>query len=213
MCPRKARRDLTQDEVIRQARHIARNEGEAALTMRRVAEACGVTPMATYRHVDDKEHLLVLMVDALARELAVLPEPGEDETAMDRIVDFGRRWRAALVREPVVLATLRRRPVTTEALALTTEVTLQLVGDLGLTGQVAAEATDALWVLTIGSASYDLSRPPGIRHALLDDVDPEQVPLTRATMDLYADRDGDERYAKALRRMLSGTLAEQRIGA
>jgi AcrR family transcriptional regulator len=44
-------------------------EGLAGLTMRRLAGEVGTTPMALYHHVSDKDALLVLMLDDLAREI------------------------------------------------------------------------------------------------------------------------------------------------
>ena len=54
----RARRDLSVDEVVDQAVAILRAEGEEGLSMRRLADACGVTPMAIYHHLDDKEAVL-----------------------------------------------------------------------------------------------------------------------------------------------------------
>ncbi|NEW38017.1 TetR/AcrR family transcriptional regulator [Nocardia cyriacigeorgica] len=47
---------------------IADSEGLKALTMRRVASVLDVSGMAAYRHVDDRDDLLVAMVDVITRE-------------------------------------------------------------------------------------------------------------------------------------------------
>src|SRR3954447_14011910 len=53
---------------------VADAEGLAALSMRRVAAELGGAPMSLYRHVRDKDELLLQMMDAAIAEVA-LPEP------------------------------------------------------------------------------------------------------------------------------------------
>ncbi len=64
---------FTRDDVITCALSIADDQGLEAVTMSAVAALVGVTPMALYRHIDDKEHLLDLLVEA------VLPEPSDPD--------------------------------------------------------------------------------------------------------------------------------------
>ncbi|MFD7084553.1 GntR family transcriptional regulator [Streptomyces sp. NPDC002181] len=59
--------------IVREAVAIADAEGLAALTMRRLAAELGVSAMSLYRHVSNKEQLVVLMADAAFGEQA-LPE-------------------------------------------------------------------------------------------------------------------------------------------
>ncbi|WP_369370439.1 TetR/AcrR family transcriptional regulator [Promicromonospora sp. Populi] len=73
---------LSTAQIVQAATDLADAEGIAAVSMARIAEAVGYTPMALYRHVSGKEELLVLMSDAVARFLPDLP------------ADIG--WRAGL---------------------------------------------------------------------------------------------------------------------
>ena len=52
------------------ARAILVDEGAEAVTMRRVAAAAGITPMATYRHYPNREALLRAVADAAFAEVA-----------------------------------------------------------------------------------------------------------------------------------------------
>jgi AcrR family transcriptional regulator len=56
---------LSVDRIVQAAVEIADAEGLAAVSMARVAESLGFTPMALYRHVSSKDELLVLMSDAV----------------------------------------------------------------------------------------------------------------------------------------------------
>src|SRR5580704_7584410 len=52
------------------ARRLLDREGVEAVTMRRVAEAVGVTPMALYRHYPDRAGLLNFLANGGFEELA-----------------------------------------------------------------------------------------------------------------------------------------------
>jgi AcrR family transcriptional regulator len=53
----------TQQKILRAARKLLEKEGAAAVSMRRVAEAVGITPMAIYRHFANRDALLKRISD------------------------------------------------------------------------------------------------------------------------------------------------------
>ena len=59
------RRGLTRDAIVQRALEIGDEEGLEAVSLRRVASDIGVTPMALYRHVRDKNDLLNAMLEAV----------------------------------------------------------------------------------------------------------------------------------------------------
>ena len=66
-----SRSTLSRDILIEVALRIAREDGLAALTMRRLAEATDKAPMTLYSHVPNKEALLVLVADALLEQIEI----------------------------------------------------------------------------------------------------------------------------------------------
>lgn len=56
--------------IATEARRLLDKEGTEAVTMRRVAEAVGITPMAIYRHFPDRAGLLNALADGGFEELA-----------------------------------------------------------------------------------------------------------------------------------------------
>src|SRR3954469_16003347 len=85
---------------------VADAEGLAALSMRRVAAELGAAPMSLYRHVRDKDELLLAMMDTAIAEVW-LPEPPAG-------------WRAALeLAGRALWAGFRRHPWLPAALSLT----------------------------------------------------------------------------------------------
>jgi DNA-binding transcriptional regulator YhcF (GntR family) len=65
--------ELTRERIVRTAIEIADAEGMAMLSMRRIATELGVATMSLYRHVRNKDELVLFMIDAAIGE-EVLPE-------------------------------------------------------------------------------------------------------------------------------------------
>ncbi|MFJ9391764.1 TetR/AcrR family transcriptional regulator [Nocardioides sp. NPDC101246] len=65
---------LSVAQIVEAAYVIADEQGLPAVSMARVAEAVGCSPMALYRHVKNKDELLILLADRLCVDLAA-PSP------------------------------------------------------------------------------------------------------------------------------------------
>lgn len=90
-----ARLDL--EAVVDTAIAIADDRGLVAVTLRRIADRLGVTAMALYRHVENKDDLLDQMADRLYGELAPA-EPGEDW--WEDLAALARATRTVLLAHP-----------------------------------------------------------------------------------------------------------------
>ncbi len=81
----------TMDRIEGAARRLLDREGGEAVTMRRVAKVVGITPMALYRHVADRDDLLNRMANRGFEELAARaihqPMPAEPEPKLMAILD------------------------------------------------------------------------------------------------------------------------------
>ncbi|MFI1198613.1 TetR/AcrR family transcriptional regulator [Streptomyces sp. BHT-5-2] len=82
-----AKTGLTLASIVSSAIEVADAEGLPALSMRRVAERLGFTPMSLYRHVPGKAELIELMRDTVVGELDMTapdrPEPGVEPEPED----------------------------------------------------------------------------------------------------------------------------------
>src|SRR5512146_468606 len=56
---------LTREAIVARALEIGTAEGLEAVSLRRLAQELGVTPMALYRHVRDKQDLINAMTEAV----------------------------------------------------------------------------------------------------------------------------------------------------
>jgi AcrR family transcriptional regulator len=82
----------TSQRIAAAARHVLGREGAEAVTMRRVAEAVGITPMALYRHYPNRDGLLNSLADEgfeeLAAELSNQRFSGDFETQLIKMADI-----------------------------------------------------------------------------------------------------------------------------
>ena len=88
---------LTRDRVLSTAVALADQEGIEALSMRKLAQALDVVPMALYRHVANKDELLDALVDVIIGEIDPPLEEADWKTALRARILSARR---ALLRHP-----------------------------------------------------------------------------------------------------------------
>lgn len=81
----------TAARLVEIAREILLAEGAAAVSMRRVATAAGVTPMTIYRHFANREALLATIADAsfaeIAERWAARPAAADFDTRVTELLD------------------------------------------------------------------------------------------------------------------------------
>jgi TetR/AcrR family tetracycline transcriptional repressor len=200
--PDRTRRDLTTEEIAAVAARLMREEGTDGVTMRRVASECGVTAMALYHHVENKEELLTLVVDRVIGDMLADFEPRPDWRGS--MSEFATTFRAALLANPGAATVFLRRPILSENLTRTTETLFEILKSGGFRGPAMAEATDAIVLLTTGSISNDLTRPAHVRQQLIGHVPAADTPLLVEHIGAYSNRDGEERFRLALGWLLDG---------
>lgn len=101
---------ISRDTVLAAALDAADESGLAAVSMRAVADRLGVTPMALYRHVGDKQQLLDGLVERLLMEFP-LPDPASPWP--ERLGAMAAGMRATARRHPEVFPLLLNRPAVT----------------------------------------------------------------------------------------------------
>ena len=112
---------ISREAVLAAALRLADERGLEAVTMHAVAKVLNVTPMALYRHVDDKNALLDGLVELLLTEY---PLPADSTGPADTNGPTGGKWderlialaagiRATARRHPAVFPLLLTRPAVT----------------------------------------------------------------------------------------------------
>src|SRR3954454_22940290 len=103
---------INRDAILDATLALAEERGLDAVSMRAVAARLGVTPMALYRHVGDKQGLLDGVVERLLDEL---PSPDASLAPDERLRELAGALRSTARRHPDVFVMLLRRPATTPA--------------------------------------------------------------------------------------------------
>ncbi|KRV46560.1 TetR family transcriptional regulator [Wenjunlia vitaminophila] len=155
--PRRATRGeppLTLTRIVEAAVALLDEEGIERLTMRRLAERLAVVAPSLYWHVDTKDDVIDLAVDAIFGEVPV-PAPGGPDWRGD-ITAVLSGWRAALLRHPWAAAVpARQRPTIGPNFLASMEVLQATLVRAGFTGGGLSAATWALYNHVMGSASTE----------------------------------------------------------
>jgi AcrR family transcriptional regulator len=104
---------LSREKVLTRALAIVDAEGLDALSFRRLATDLGVTPMALYRYVEDKDALLDGIGDLVLSELE-LPEPTTGDWR-EQLRTMAHSFRTVLRAHPAVVPIFLSRPLITPA--------------------------------------------------------------------------------------------------
>lgn len=129
--------ELTRDAVVEVALTLADADGLDTLTIRRLANHFGVTPMALYWHVKNKDELLDAMGDAVWATVQ-LP-PADDRPWSDQYRDLLAAVLSALRAHPGAVDLAGRRVLYCEAGRELTERALGLLRRTGLSVQTSAD--------------------------------------------------------------------------
>ena len=159
--PGRRRGGVTVDDVVAAATGIVDREGVDALTIRRVAEACGLSPMGLYRHVRDKDDLLDRAVDAvLGPGLRDLDASGSWD---QQVADLFRHLRRLLLDHPGIAVLCVLRPTPVIGVARFYARMLAALAEGGFTGTEAVHAFDTLLMFTFGSVLWEIPRTTDVR--------------------------------------------------
>ncbi|KNB50167.1 TetR/AcrR family transcriptional regulator C-terminal domain-containing protein [Streptomyces caatingaensis] len=148
-----ADRDLTRERIVRAAIGIADAEGLGALSMRGVAAKLGVSTMSTYRYVDGKDALVLLMADAAFGEAEFPGEPPEGWRAR---VELAARTLWSLYRRHPWLAHLGpvTRPLALPNLIAYGDWLLAALGELALDVRTRFDLHVLVYSHVVGLAAH-----------------------------------------------------------
>jgi TetR/AcrR family tetracycline transcriptional repressor len=94
---------LTREAVVARALEIGTAEGLDAVSLRRLAQDFGVTPMALYRHVRDKQDLINAMTEVVLEGIDVTAGFGLEMTWTERIRRAIDNYKGQLDARPLAL--------------------------------------------------------------------------------------------------------------
>ncbi|HEX4222071.1 MAG TPA: TetR/AcrR family transcriptional regulator C-terminal domain-containing protein [Pseudonocardiaceae bacterium] len=161
--PRPAQID--RDSVLVAALAIADADGVAGLSMRAVAERLGVTAMALYRHVGDKQELLDGLVERLLLELP-LPDPAL--SWQDRLAAMAAAMRQTARAHPQVFPLLLQRPAATSGARRVRDAVYRALRDAGAPEDLVPRIERVLSTFALGFAASEAAGRFSVEASELD---------------------------------------------
>ena len=206
---------LSRAAIIACAITLADQEGLEAVTIRRLAQEQGVTPMAMYWHFSDKDSLLDGIADALVAAVE-LPEPS-DQPWHDQVRGIFAAFLEAIRPHPAVAGLALRRILTSEPGLAIAERALGLLRSAGFPPDRAAECGSFVLCAVITLVTSQPGRPiPAMDHdardqmfrekrAALEVLSPARYPnVMAAAPSLVACADDDAYFALNLDLLIQG---------
>ncbi|MBY8881632.1 TetR/AcrR family transcriptional regulator [Actinacidiphila acidipaludis] len=132
-----AQKRLNRDELVATAMSVVDAEGLEAVTVRRVAQQHDVTPMALYRHFDDKDGLLDAVAERVLDDVR-LPA-ADDRPWHEQMADLLTAFLDAMRPHPNATPLLFDRILSAESGLAITERTLTLLAEAGMSVDDGAE--------------------------------------------------------------------------
>ena len=139
---------ISREAVLAAALQLADEQGLEAVTMHAVGKRLGVTPMALYRYVDDKNALLDGLVELLLTE-PPLPRDGRWD---ERLAALAAGIRDTARRHPAVFPLLLTRPAVTPSARVVRDAVQSALREGGLPETEVARAERLISTAVLGFA-------------------------------------------------------------
>jgi AcrR family transcriptional regulator len=202
---RKGRGLLDRQAIVAAALAVARTEGLPAVTMRRIADELGCGPMSLYRHVADRDALVLEMLDVVASGIDVPPpssDPRQELTGLLTAVHAALavdHW-AVLPLVAEGMSSPRILPVLDRVLAALTRS--------GFTGRSRLAVHQMLWQYVFGELLWTHhDQPDSHGKRMVRGASPEDFPAIADAV-RTASVHPAENFTDNLQRLLDGVLAD-----
>lgn len=215
---RAPRTPLSQETIADAALRLLDRDGLDGLSMRRLAAELGTGAASLYWHVQNKDELLMLLVDRVMAEIE-LPPP-DPARWQEQLKQMGRQVRQILRRHrDIARVTLGRVPLGPNLVRFS-EWLLGLLRAAGVPDRTAALAGDLL-ALYVGAYAFEESlEPPAVWEGLPPEraigmvrdyfasMPADRFPNVVALADLLVSGDRDERFEFGLDVLVAGLAAQ-----
>ena len=188
--PAQGPRGLDKDAIVAAALALLEEVGEAAFSVRKLAQSVGCDPMSVLYHFKSKDGLSRAIANALSRSLvpvdATLPW-------RERLRDLARQYRALALRYPAAFALLQRHMSTGPADLAHIEAVHRALADAGIPRAALPSVCVGWYASVIGLAAAEaggLTRAANdVELAEMEALSDAAHPLVKAAAPLYAQLD------------------------
>ncbi|WP_205189868.1 TetR/AcrR family transcriptional regulator [Burkholderia sp. LMG 13014] len=209
--PAQGPRGLDKDAIVAAALALLEDVGEAAFSVRKLAQSVGCDPMSVLYHFKSKEGLSRAIANALSRSLvpvdAALPW-------RERLRDLARQYRALALRYPAAFALLQRHMSTGPADLAHIEAVQRSLADAGIPRAALPSVCVGWYASVIGLAAAEaggLTRAANdVELAEMEALSDAAHPLVKAAAPLYAQLDPAAVHDTMLDVLLDGIAKQAR---
>ncbi|WP_325088686.1 TetR/AcrR family transcriptional regulator [Burkholderia contaminans] len=209
--PAQGPRGLDKDAIVAAALALLEDVGEAAFSVRKLAQSVGCDPMSVLYHFKSKEGLSRAIANALSRSLvpvdAALPW-------RERLRDLARQYRALALRYPAAFALLQRHMSTGPADLAHIEAVHRALADAGIPRAALPSVCVGWYASVIGLAAAEaggLTRAANdVELAEMEALSDTAHPLVKAAAPLYAQLDPAAVHDTMLDALLDGIAKQAR---
>ena len=204
---------VDRDTLIATTLQIIDAEGIDGVTMRRLASALSVSPMAPYRHVSSKEELLQVAAASLVSGIQAAPAATHWQDVLQM---FFESFHDRLLAHPGVARLFGGQAFLSETIYAVSDPVFACLLEAGFDPETAVSLFIACASCSIGAAllesAAEAQRTDPERVEVVILVSAKKYPGIAAVAPYIPGRDSAESYAQALRNLIAGyaaTLTEQ----
>lgn len=202
----KNRRRLSRERVLDAAIDLARADGLAGVSMPSVSRSLGTTPMSLYRHVENKDALVLGM---LGRVTAMVEIPPLRNDPVKEIMAVFEAVLDMLQRDPWTVEHFLRGYSGSEPVRALASRSLTALNSLGLEQGDAWQAHQALLRYTYGEAlAIQASAKDGLSYDNANNAATEADRTIRGFEEAASAEEAGKRYRETLQRYLRSVLNE-----
>ncbi|KWO55415.1 TetR/AcrR family transcriptional regulator [Burkholderia territorii] len=188
--PAQGPRGLDKDAIVAAALALLEEVGEAAFSVRKLAQSVGCDPMSVLYHFKSKEGLSRAIANALSRSLVPV-DPSLPWR--ERLRNLARQYRALALRHRAAFALLQRHMSTGPADLAHIETVHRALADAGIARSALPSLCVGWYATVIGLAAAEaggLTRPANeVELAEMNALSDTAHPLVKSAAPLYAQLD------------------------
>jgi AcrR family transcriptional regulator len=197
-------RPLSRSLIVAEALRLVRTEGLKAVTMRRLAEEIGTAPMSLYRHVEDRQALLVAMLDEVAKGVAAPPPAAQPRAELTAIFTA---IHDALREDPWAVRLIVNQRLAGPSIIPLLERVFAALRATGFGPRGAMAAYGLLWHYTAGELLHTHPETTDNFAATMTSQAPaDTYPALAEAIAAHATAPPPDMYADNLQRLLDGLL-------
>jgi AcrR family transcriptional regulator len=204
------REPLTRARILKRALELLDQDGLEALSMRRLAGDLGVSPMALYNHVPNKEALHEGITELVLGEIDISSVASGDHWT-DGIKAAVSSFRDVLLRHPNAIQLIQTKPITTPEGFRPIEASLAAIRRAGFDPETAVHVHWAIVGFAMGHVSSQVSNPLQDPEILEQSIEvrrqiftPEEFPALSESMPYALECDFDAAFDLGLDALLQG---------